>query len=164
MAHKEEVLDYVMNTPQNTNPAVLGNMLDNYENGGGGGGITVIECEVRGSEGGDYTLINADKLAQAIDDMQAHYEKAFSYGLILTENIEYDSYSYSYTRMGRGDICSHLSDNTPCFGFMDGSGSLAAGDGKYEGERSYDCGSNSAYYFYLSDIDENGVATLSFHD
>lgn len=143
---------------------ITADKLNHMEDGIAGGGITVIECEIRRSQGGDYTLINADKLAQAIDDMQAHYEKAFSYGLILTENLEYDSDLESYTSMGRGDICSRSSDDLPNFGFMSGSDSLASFGGEYEGERSYDCGRNGAYFFSSSDIDENGVATLSFHD
>ena len=35
---KEEILDYVMNTPENTNRMVLSDMLDEFSSGSGGGG------------------------------------------------------------------------------------------------------------------------------
>lgn len=36
MSTKEEVFDYVMNSPENTNPAVLGSLLNGIEGGGAG--------------------------------------------------------------------------------------------------------------------------------
>ena len=33
---KEQVMDYVMNSPENTNPAILGNMLDSMGSGSSG--------------------------------------------------------------------------------------------------------------------------------
>ena len=41
---KEEILDYVMNTPENTNRMVLSDMLDELQTGGGSGGL-VVETE-----------------------------------------------------------------------------------------------------------------------
>lgn len=35
---KETIMDYVMETPTNTNPRILGQMLDEYSEGGGEGG------------------------------------------------------------------------------------------------------------------------------
>lgn len=35
---KKEILDYITETPGNTNRAVLGDMLDSFEGGSGGGG------------------------------------------------------------------------------------------------------------------------------
>lgn len=35
---KEEILDYVMDTPENTNRMVLSDMLDEFSSGSGGGG------------------------------------------------------------------------------------------------------------------------------
>lgn len=50
---KKEILDYIIETPGNTNRAVLGDMLDSFEGGSGGGGgakpliIHVTEEEVK---------------------------------------------------------------------------------------------------------------------
>ena len=38
---KEEILNYVMNSPENTNPNVLGSMLDGVDSSTGGGGMVV---------------------------------------------------------------------------------------------------------------------------
>lgn len=35
MSTKDEIFDYVMHSPENTNPAVLGSMLNSLEEGGG---------------------------------------------------------------------------------------------------------------------------------
>lgn len=42
MSTKEEVFKYVMNSPENTNPAVLGSLLNGIE-GGGGADLPTIE-------------------------------------------------------------------------------------------------------------------------
>ena len=39
---KEEILDYVMNSPENTNRMVLNDMLNELQTGGGG--ATVVHC------------------------------------------------------------------------------------------------------------------------
>ena len=38
MSTKDEVFDYVMNSPEDTNPAVLRSLLNGIQEGGGGGG------------------------------------------------------------------------------------------------------------------------------
>lgn len=39
---KQEIIDYVQFTPENTNPAILSNMLDKFSSGGGPRGINSI--------------------------------------------------------------------------------------------------------------------------
>jgi len=43
MPNTDEIFDYVMNSPENTNPAVLRGMLNSIEGGGGGGGLPPYE-------------------------------------------------------------------------------------------------------------------------
>lgn len=38
---KEEILDYITSTPENTNRRVLSDMLDEFNSGGGGGALIV---------------------------------------------------------------------------------------------------------------------------
>lgn len=63
MANKEEILDYVMNSPQNTNQAVLGNMLDNLEGGGSGGMVANLRYIV---EIGEPMRLECDKTVNEI--------------------------------------------------------------------------------------------------
>ena len=42
---KEEILDYVMSTPENTNRAVLSDMLDQFNNNAGGSSALIVEME-----------------------------------------------------------------------------------------------------------------------
>lgn len=44
MATKKEILDYVMQSPYNTNPAILEQLLDGIEGGGGGGNTWEYTC------------------------------------------------------------------------------------------------------------------------
>ena len=49
--NKEDIISYVMKTPNNTNPAVLSNMLDSIEGGGGTGDrIVIYEGEITTTE------------------------------------------------------------------------------------------------------------------
>ena len=41
MPNADEIFNYVMNSPENTNPAVLRSMLNSIEEGGGGGVLVV---------------------------------------------------------------------------------------------------------------------------
>ena len=40
---KEEILDYVMDTPENTNRMVLSDMLDEFSSGSGSGSVLIVE-------------------------------------------------------------------------------------------------------------------------
>lgn len=43
---KQDIINYVLNTPENTNPAVLKGMLEQLESGGGGGESDFTTAEV----------------------------------------------------------------------------------------------------------------------
>lgn len=66
---KQQIIDYVMETPENINPVILGQFLD--ELGGGGGGATdfkiFIVNETRVYNGRDYTA-TLDKTWKEIYD------------------------------------------------------------------------------------------------
>lgn len=61
---KEEILDYVSQTPENTNRMVLSDMLDEFSSGSSSGGLVVHETE----SSGVYTL---DKTWKEIYDAMA---------------------------------------------------------------------------------------------
>ena len=42
---KEEIFDYVMESPENTNPAVLRSMLNELDGGFGGGVLNITDTE-----------------------------------------------------------------------------------------------------------------------
>ncbi len=62
MVTKEEILNYVDNTPENSNRNVLSGMLDNYSGGGGSGGASIITCELSVDEE-DRSTLTATKTA-----------------------------------------------------------------------------------------------------
>ena len=45
---KDKILDYVMNTPGNSNRAVLSGMLDEFGSGGGGSGPLIVTLQASG--------------------------------------------------------------------------------------------------------------------
>lgn len=62
MGAKDEVFNYVMNTPQDTNPAVLRSLLNDIEEGGGGGDTNFKEfCE------GTLTQIDSEDITYVRD-------------------------------------------------------------------------------------------------
>lgn len=56
---KEEIFDYVMESPENTNPAILRSMLNELSSGSGGGGIFPVEIN------DEFTI--ADKTSAEIE-------------------------------------------------------------------------------------------------
>lgn len=91
----DKILDYVMNSPANTNPNVLKTMLDS---GGSGGGVLVIEATGSYEEG--YTL---DKTYKEISDAfkageacVVHYDDlpyGESYATIVSVNYYESTYN-----------------------------------------------------------------------
>lgn len=66
---KEDIINYVMNTPTNTNRAVLSSMLDDYNGGGGGSGEMVFTEEFKTS------LLNMfEQVAYANENGQDYYD------------------------------------------------------------------------------------------
>lgn len=55
MSTKEEIFDYVMHSPENTNPAVLGSMLNGLESESGGG-IEYFDITYTCEEGGEPSI------------------------------------------------------------------------------------------------------------
>lgn len=55
MSTKGEIFDYVMHSPENTNPAVLGSMLNSLESEGGGG-IEYFDVTYTYEEGGEPSI------------------------------------------------------------------------------------------------------------
>lgn len=55
MSTKDEIFDYVMHSPENTNPAVLGSMLNGLESEGGGG-IEYFDITYTCEEGGEPSI------------------------------------------------------------------------------------------------------------
>ena len=51
-----EIIDYVMNSPQNTNPNVLKGLLESYE-GGGTSDFTTAEVTISGATGEEATVL-----------------------------------------------------------------------------------------------------------
>ena len=52
----KEVIDYVMSSPQNTNPSVLKGLLGNTADGGSSGGVFMVEIAPKeGSDGKEIT-------------------------------------------------------------------------------------------------------------
>ena len=43
---KQQIIDYIMHTPSNTNPAILGQFLDEYSGGSGESWSTFFEGEL----------------------------------------------------------------------------------------------------------------------
>ena len=77
---KNDILDYVTETPGNTNRAVLGSMLDSFSGGGGGGAEPlIVNTEY---DDGTYTL----------DKTFGEIRGAFESGnvvLVVTQNTDY---------------------------------------------------------------------------
>lgn len=55
MSTKGEIFNYVIHSPENTNPAVLGSMLNSLENEGGGG-IEYFDVTYTCEEGGEPSI------------------------------------------------------------------------------------------------------------
>ena len=64
---KDTILDYVTETPGNTNRAVLGSMLDSMDGGGSGSNVVVITFNATGSND-NYTITSA---SHSVDEVKA---------------------------------------------------------------------------------------------
>lgn len=61
MASKEEIFNYVMNTPRNTNGSVLKSMLNSIEDGGEAGAKSVEEILIYDGDQNDNVFINSNE-------------------------------------------------------------------------------------------------------
>ena len=80
MSTKEEIFNYVMHSPENTNPAVLGSMLNSLEEGGGG--IEYFDITYTCEEGGE----------PSIDKTHAQILSAYNSGKVVRLIIPTGSY------------------------------------------------------------------------
>lgn len=110
---KNDILDYVTETPGNTNRAVLGSMLDSFvgdEGEGSGSGLNVAEVTLVGTHGSSFGLY------------QEYDNDAFPYGyggifvynneFITTPEAEEIEGSTTYTLYYMGDSCVVEPSNT----------------------------------------------------
>lgn len=77
---KETILDYVMNTPENTNRMVLSDMLDELQTGSSSGGSSLITVTI--NKNGSNPSISADEVIEGLYN-------GLRYELIATD--EYDT-------------------------------------------------------------------------
>lgn len=99
MSTKEEVFNYVMKSPENTNPAVLKSMLDRIESSGNNNNDLFINfVSTLNEETGKETIISADKTYADITN--ALQEHKWIHGLV-TRNIEEEIYYLDVTYAGR---------------------------------------------------------------
>ena len=62
MPNTDEIFDYVMNSPENTNPAILKSMLNNVEDKSSG----PLIVHINGTSSGDEYIYTVDKTAREI--------------------------------------------------------------------------------------------------
>lgn len=91
---KDDIINYVMETPGNSNPAVLGSMLESYSGGGGSGGgadgVFIIHAAITYVSDDNYTVTTTESMSDivaALADGKALEMYANKYGGDPTENI-----------------------------------------------------------------------------
>lgn len=82
---KKEIIDYIMETPQNTNPAILSQMLDEIAGEGGGSMEPLV-----------VNAINTSLSAYEMDKTVGELEEAFSRGTPITMYFPNGENSYTY--------------------------------------------------------------------
>lgn len=105
---ENEVLDYVMNTPGNTNPAILGQMIQRNSGGGGGGSSRLV---VHVNHDDNTQTGTLDKTWQEIWD-------AFSAGnpvVILDEGVQGEYYCFNVLTLSEPDISVEVAGNSIYF-------------------------------------------------
>ena len=84
MANKEEIISYVMHTPGNTNPNVLGSML---EGAGGGGSNFIVHAEANLSD----ITVTVDKtyneIVETINNNKIPIMIATAYNMTMVGNL-----------------------------------------------------------------------------
>ena len=97
---KDTILDYVTETPGNTNRAVLSGMLDSIEGGGSGSNVVVVTFNATGSND-DYTITSA---SHSVDEVKT---------LVSTNANIYAKLSIYDTNQQMTDV--RISSNIQCF-------------------------------------------------
>ena len=86
---KEEILDYITNTPENANRRVLSDMIDELQSGGGGVGGLVVEVEYFTQE--DPFMLGFKSLMDATEIISA-YKQGSNVVFHIPHDIEHASY------------------------------------------------------------------------
>ena len=114
---RQQIIDYIMHTPSNTNPAMLGQFLDEYSGGSGESWNTLFEGEITTEEqNGMYftrlstsDYIDANKIKVTFNGVEYVCDKIVSeeeniYGAGFNEEYEVDFSNYPFV------ISSTMSD------------------------------------------------------
>ena len=107
---KEDILDYVMNTPNNTNRMVLSDMLDEFNSGSGGGVFLIVE-------GNNYTLNKTwkeiyDAATSGLVPIIQYYDPTTKYvWTVLVENIQKFGSEYKIDAISAGSSHVYSTDS-----------------------------------------------------
>ena len=122
---KQQIIDYIMHTPSNTNPVILGQFLDEY---GGNEYTLLFEEEVTTAIGGDAPFpvgilsyneyINADTIKVTFDGVEYQCDliamnEANYYGGIDNTSGEPDFSEYPFTIQSVSDVGTIIATQTP---------------------------------------------------
>jgi len=107
--NKQQIIDYIMHTPSNTNPAMLGQFLDEYSGGSGESWSTLFEGEIATEENGGLYVANlsisdyidADKIKVTFNGVEYECNKTKmgntnAYGGSVNETNEFDFSNYPF--------------------------------------------------------------------
>ena len=111
---KKEILDYITETPGNTNRAVLGDMLDSFEGGSGGSSdFSTAEVTIANNTGNRGIQVDIPFIKEASKDQPAHAAS----GITLEEHRSVNAILYKgyciievpviYEITGTGNITAH---------------------------------------------------------
>lgn len=115
MATTDEIFDYVMTNPYNTNPNQLRTMLDSV---GGGSGSNAVICELTDNGSTITAAMTAGELAAAIDEgktiifTQGAYRYYLTTAVIASDNT-YFSFMYYYPGVSTTYLNANSSDAYP---------------------------------------------------
>jgi len=124
--------------------------------GSSGGGITVIECEIFKENEHTY-LRNAGQLVAAIDDIEKNPAHFVNYALVLADTTTQDPVPPYF-------LCYAMSMSSGEIGFRDSENIIVSGSSKTTETGFYLVNFGFNFVFEGSDVDENGIATLSVND
>ena len=114
---KEGIINYVMNTPDNTNPAVLRSLLDQMENGGFNG-MFVVHVDIFGILDKTWQEIH-DKLTEGyyVSIISKSIGNSFVQKQVVSTNvIEGDNENIPYYRLNAIYFSGNLVSNEEFFG------------------------------------------------
>lgn len=101
---KQDIIDYIMETPGNTNPAILNQMID--EVGGGGNDIKTANVKLNGNS--EITIgLHCLTLDGYIDDKLCSFDgTTYKIPMYILDNPEHSEWPY-----GQGGLLSYRGEN-----------------------------------------------------